>query len=211
MWGLGCLTTSCRQMISRVVVISTFLQPYFLLKPLRSSKCFTSNWMEFSLFSLKIMNWMRISTFLLIHSNQLLILSTNGPSNMIFEHLHDCFYLEGFAIGSPKLLYIRSHTAHGHIHWHIIHVFGATCPLTIAKPFREVCPIDVVKSLYHFVNSTICFQFCNSFSTHFSFHQFSVMTKERCEIMVHAPLISILIESSYKLMWWMHLSLCYDL
>jgi hypothetical protein len=37
------------------------------------------------------------------------------------------------------------------------------------------------------------------------------MTKERCEIMVHAPLISILIESSYKLMWWMHLSLCYDL
>lgn len=43
MWGLGCLTTSCRQMISRVVVISTFFQPYFLLKALRSSKCFTSN------------------------------------------------------------------------------------------------------------------------------------------------------------------------
>jgi len=156
--------------------------------------------MNFFPFSLKIMNWMMISTFLKIHSNQLLIFSTNGPSNMIFEHLHDCFHLEDFAIGSPKLLYICSHIAHGHIHWHIIHDFGATCLLTIAKPFREVCSIDVVKSLYRFVNNTICFQFCNSFSTHFSFHQFSVMTKERCEIMVHAPLISILIESSYKLM-----------
>jgi hypothetical protein len=147
------------------------------------------------------MNWMMISTFLSIHSNQLLILSTNGPSNMIFEHLHDCFHLENFAIGSPKLLYICSHIARGHIHWHIIHVFVATCLLTIAKPFGEVCQIVVVKFLYHFVNNTLCFQFCNLFSTFFSFHQFNVMTKGRCEVMVvHAPLISILIESSYKLM-----------
>jgi hypothetical protein len=115
------------------------------------------------------MNWMMISTFLSIHSNQLLILSTNGPFNMIFEHLHDCFHLEDFAIGSPKLLYICPRIAHGHIHWHITHVFGTTCLLTIAKPFGEVCPIDVVKSLYHFANSTICLQFAIQFQHIFPF------------------------------------------
>ncbi len=141
--------------------------------------------MKFFPFSFKIMNWMMISTFLSILSNQLLVLSTNGPSNMIFEHLHDCFHLEDFATSSPKLLYICSHIAHGHIHWHITNVFGTTFLLIMAKLFGEVCPIDVVKSLYHFVNNTICFQFCNSFPTHFSFHQFSVMAKGRCEIMIH--------------------------
>ncbi len=117
------------------VVTQHFSSTYFLLKPFRTSKCFTSNLMKFFRFPLKFMNWMMISTFISIHSTQLLIISTNGPSNMIFEHLHDCFHLEDFTISFPKLLYICSHIAHGHIHQHIIHVFGATYFLNHSQTF----------------------------------------------------------------------------
>jgi hypothetical protein len=59
-------------------------------------------------FSLKIMNWMMILTFLSTHSNQLLILSTNnGPSNMIFEHLQWLFSFRRFCNWfSQAILYL---------------------------------------------------------------------------------------------------------
>jgi hypothetical protein len=55
----------------------------------------------------------------------------------------------------------------------------------MTKPSSGVCPIIVGETLYQFTSRTLCFQFHESFVTHFSPHQFGVATKGGCEVVIH--------------------------
>jgi hypothetical protein len=48
-----------------------------------------------------------------------------------------------------------------------------------------VCPIVVGEMLYQFTSCTLCIQFCETFTTNFSLHQFRVATKSGCATIIH--------------------------
>jgi hypothetical protein len=48
-----------------------------------------------------------------------------------------------------------------------------------------VCPIAMGKTLYGLTSRTLYFQFREAFATHFSSHQFGVVIKGGCEIIIH--------------------------
>jgi hypothetical protein len=41
------------------------------------------------------------------------------------------------------------------------------------------------ETLYRFISCVLCLQFCEAFATHFSPHQFGVVTKGGCEAIIH--------------------------
>ncbi len=102
---------------------------------------------------------------------------------MVFKHLWNCFHL--------KILQVDSHNcfnfvliSHKVIHIEL-HVFGATRLLTLTKSLGGVHPIVIVKTLYWFMNYTLCLQFQDAFTTHLSTHQFGIITKSGCETIIH--------------------------
>jgi hypothetical protein len=105
--------------------------------------------------------------------------------NMIFEHLWNYFHLENSASEFAQLFQLCSHITQGDIpHW-IAHVFGAARLLTLTKALGGVRPIVVGKILYQLMSYTLCLQFQNAFVTHFSPHQFGIVTKGGCETTIH--------------------------
>jgi hypothetical protein len=53
------------------------------------------------------------------------------------------------------------------------------------KPLGGVRPIAMRETLYQLTSCTLCFQFREAFATHFSPHQFGVVTKDDCEAIMH--------------------------
>jgi hypothetical protein len=93
-----------------------------------------------------------------------------------------------------------------------ISIQAYTCPwnslsFNNGKTVFGVHPIIVGTSYISPCYHTLCFLFHYSFSTHSPPNQFGVVIKRGCEEVVHginAPLISILIGCSHKLMLPMH-------
>jgi hypothetical protein len=48
-----------------------------------------------------------------------------------------------------------------------------------------VHPITMGETLYEFINHALCFQFHETFATHFSPHQFGVVIKGGYEVLIH--------------------------
>jgi hypothetical protein len=55
----------------------------------------------------------------------------------------------------------------------------------MTKPSSEICPIIVGETLYQLTSHILCFQFHETFATHFSPHQFRIATKVGCEAIIH--------------------------
>ncbi len=72
-----------------------------------------------------------------------------------------------------------------HIPPQIACVLGGAHLLAMTKPSNGVCPI-VVWEMYQLISYALCFQFFETFATHFSPCQFGVVTKCGCEIIIHS-------------------------
>ncbi len=77
------------------------------------------------------------------------------------------------------------HIAHNHIPLQIAHVLRMVCLLTMTKPSNGVRLVAVKEPLYWFTNHALCFQFYDAFATHFFLHQFGVVMKDICEVIIH--------------------------
>ncbi len=97
---------------------------------------------------------------------------------MVFKHLRDLFDPKDFAIGFSQLFLVYSYVAAKCILGNIARAFGARRLLTLTKPSSGIWSIIVSEILYQLVNMTLCFQFCNSFLTHLSPHQFRSLLRE---------------------------------
>jgi hypothetical protein len=73
----------------------------------------------------------------------------------------------------------------GHFLGSIVHVLGAIRLLVLAKSSGGIKLIAVAEVLCQLVNKVLCFQLWDVFSFHLSFHQFGVVIKGRCEVVVH--------------------------
>jgi hypothetical protein len=113
-------------------------------------------------------------------------LSTSGPSRIIFERLWDYFHLEDLASGFPLLFQLCYHIAQDHIPCQITHVLGTTYLLAMTKPLGGVRPITMGETLYQLTSRILHLQFHNVFITHFSPHQFKVITKCGREAIIHS-------------------------
>ncbi len=58
--------------------------------------------------------------------------------------------------------------------------------LAMTKPSGGVRPIAVEETLYWLTSYVLCFQFHETFVTHFSPHQFGVATKGGYEVVIHS-------------------------
>jgi hypothetical protein len=112
-------------------------------------------------------------------------LLTSGHFGMAFEHLWDCFHLEDLVSGFPQLFQLCFHITQGHIPPKIAHFFGVAHLLAMTKPSSGVCPIIMGETLYQFTSYALCFQFCETFVTHFSPHQFGIATKGGYDVIIH--------------------------
>ncbi len=112
-------------------------------------------------------------------------LLTSGHSRMVFEHLWNYFHPEDLVNGFPHLFQLCFYIAQGHIPPQITHVLGATHLLTMTKLLGGIHPIAMGEVSYRFTSYTLCFQFNDTFVTHFSPHQFRVTTKSNCERIIH--------------------------
>jgi hypothetical protein len=74
------------------------------------------------------------------------------------------------------------HTPHGHIPPQIARVLGVACFLTMTKHLGGVRPITMGETLYQLTSYVICLQFCDTFPTHFSQHQFGITINGNCEV-----------------------------
>jgi hypothetical protein len=115
----------------------------------------------------------------------MLHLLTSGPFGMVFKHLRDCFHSKDSTNGFLQLFQLCFHITQGHIPPQIAHVLGTTRLLAMTKALGGVCPIIVGETLYRFTNCALCLQFHEAFVTHFSPHQFGVIIKGGCEIVIH--------------------------
>jgi len=97
-------------------------------------------------------------------------LSISGPSGMGFEHFRDCFHPKYSISGFPHFFQFFSHIIKCHISLRIAHVFGMAHLLAMTKPLGGVHRIAVGETLYQFTSHTLCLQFCDAFTTHFSSH-----------------------------------------
>ncbi len=105
--------------------------------------------------------------------------------SMLFEHLKNLFDLEDSTSGFPQLFQVCSHVVIGHILRPIAQVFGVARLLALAKPFGSIQLIIVGEILYWLVSRTLCLQFCDTFFIHLSLHQFGVVVKGPCEVVIH--------------------------
>jgi hypothetical protein len=56
---------------------------------------------------------------------------------------------------------------------------------TMTKSLSGVCSIVVGEALYQLTSHVLCLQFCETFATHFSPHQFGVAIKGDYKIVFH--------------------------
>ncbi len=85
----------------------------------------------------------------------------------------------------PLVVSILFHITHGHIPPWISCVLGVAYFLTISKLSSGVCFITMGETLYWFISRILCLQFHNAFVTNFSLHQFRIVIKGNCEIVIH--------------------------
>jgi hypothetical protein len=88
--------------------------------------------------------------------------------------------------GFPQLFQLCSHIAQGYIWRQIAHDLVTLHLLAMTKLSGGVCPIVVGEMLYQFTSCTLCIQFCETFTTNFSLHQFRVATKSGCATIIHS-------------------------
>jgi hypothetical protein len=63
------------------------------------------------------------------------------------------------------------------------------CFLAMTKLSNEVRPIIMREALYWLTSCVLCLQFHEAFVTHFSPHQFGVIIKDGCEVVIHGTFI----------------------
>jgi hypothetical protein len=112
-------------------------------------------------------------------------LSTSNISGMVFKQLQKKIHPKDSVNGFPQRFQLCSHIAQGHISHQNAHILEVTCLLTMTKPLGGVHPIIIRETLYQFTSRVLCFQFLGAFATHLSSHQFGIVTKARCEIVIH--------------------------
>jgi len=61
----------------------------------------------------------------------------------------------------------------------------------MTNPLSRVHPIAMGETLYQLTNHALCFQFCDTFATHFSPHQFKIATKGDCEVVDHGIMCTL--------------------
>jgi len=148
------------------------------------------NQMATSHFYLKIMNQIRTLSFFFSNSFKLTFqrmphLLKSGKSGMVFEHFQNYFHPEDLMNGFLQLFQLCFHIAQSHIPPQIACVFRVARLLSMTKPFGGVHPITMAETLYQLRSCVICFQFHDTFATHFSPHQFGVAIKGSCETIFH--------------------------
>ncbi len=88
-------------------------------------------------------------------------------------------------VGFLQLFQVCFHITQGHIPPQIARILGAAHHLTMIKSLGGIRPIAMGEAIYRFTNHTLCFQFHETFVTHFCPHQFGVTTKCGCETVIH--------------------------
>jgi hypothetical protein len=105
---------------------------------------------------------------------------------MVFEHFQKKISLKRFYKWISHLFQLCSHIAQGHIPRQIAHILGVAAHLlTMTKPLGGIRPIIVREMLYQLTSCVLCFQFHDAFVIEFFPHQFGVVTKGGCEIIIH--------------------------
>ncbi len=79
-----------------------------------------------------------------------------------------------------------SHVVIGNILGPIAQVFGVARLLALAKPSGSIQLIIVGEILYWLVSRALSLQFCDTFFTHLSLHQFGVVVKGPCDMVIHS-------------------------
>lgn len=67
----------------------------------------------------------------------------------------------------------------------ITQILGATRLLTLAKPISGVQLITMGEMFYQLVCKALCLPFRDAFSLHLSPHQFGVVVRDGCVVMIH--------------------------
>ncbi len=96
-----------------------------------------------------------------------------------------CFISNDFASGFNLFFKVCEHIFWSHVPPLILHFLSTFWLLALEKWFECICPILIDEMTYHLIDCTLAIQFKNILVEHFNLHQFSVMTHDRCEIMVH--------------------------
>jgi hypothetical protein len=104
---------------------------------------------------------------------------------MVYELLQYCFVLDDFASGFNLFFKVCGHIAQGYVPPLVSHLFFASWLLTLEKQFGGICPIVIGEVTYHLVACTMANTFKDTLMEHFSPHQLGVVTRGRCEIVVH--------------------------
>jgi hypothetical protein len=124
------------------------------------------------------------SNFSKLAFHRMLHLLASDHFGMVFEHHRNFFHPKDLVSGFFQLFQLCFHITQGHIPPQIACILGAAYLLTMTKPLRGVHPI-VVGETYRLTSHALCFQFLETFTTHFSPHQFGVTTKCGCEVVIH--------------------------
>jgi hypothetical protein len=112
-------------------------------------------------------------------------LLANGHSGTIFEHLRNCFHPKDSMNGFPQLFQLCYHIAKGQIPPQIAHVLSVAYLLVMTKAFKWSLSHCSGGNTILIHKLPLCFQFHQTFATHFSPHQLGVAIKGKCEIIIH--------------------------
>ncbi len=116
-------------------------------------------------------------------------------------NFYEMFYLKWFCKWLQPFFKVCEHIFWSHVPLLILHFLSTFQLLALKKWFECICPILIDEVTYRLIVCTLVIQFKNILVKHFSLHQFSVMTHDRCEIMVHGNWMMLDLDPNWVVLW----------